>query len=221
MFAVAIDGPSGAGKSSVSKAVAKNLGIMYVDTGALYRTVALFLLQNNIDFADEQAVKKVLPQILVEMKYADGEQRMMLNGTDVSDEIRTQEVSNAASVSSGLPAVRDFLFKLQTDMAKRYDVIMDGRDIGTVVLPNADVKIFLTASAEERARRRYEQLKSAGEEVVYETILKEVEERDYRDSHREIAPLKPSDDSIVVDSTENKVEETIEQITNLIREKMA
>lgn len=220
MFAVAIDGPSGAGKSSIAKAVSSELGFIYVDTGALYRTVGLYLIKNNIDPADESAVSGELHNIHVEMKHSESGQKMYLNGEDVTDEIRTQEVSNAASVSSVLPPVRQFLFGLQTEMAEKYNVIMDGRDIGTVVLPNAQVKIFLTASVEERAKRRCAQNEKLGISADYETILEEIKERDYRDSHREVAPLKPSEESIVVDSTENTIDETIKIITDIIKEKM-
>lgn len=220
MFAVAIDGPSGSGKSSVSKAVAKSLGLIHIDTGALYRTVALYLLENGVDFSSEEEVSRALPSIKVEMKPSESVQRMLLNGEDVTDKIRTQEVSNAASVSSSLPVVRSFLLKLQTDIAEQNNVIMDGRDIATVVLPNADVKIFLTASPEERARRRYEQLLSDGQKAEYDVILREVKERDERDSTRDVAPLKPSETSVIVDSTKNEIADTIKIITDLVRDKM-
>ncbi len=220
MVWVAIDGPSGAGKSSISRAVAKEMGFVYVDTGALYRTVGLYLLENGIDFSDEAAVKPELSNIKIGIKYGDFAQRMLLNDVDVTDKIRTQEVANAASVSSSLPCVREFLLGMQRHMAENYNVIMDGRDIATVVLPNADVKIFLTASPEERARRRFEELKAKGEDVDYATILAEVKERDERDSTRDVAPLKPSEESVIVDSTGNEIEETIEIILDIIRRKL-
>ncbi len=220
MVRVAIDGPSGAGKSSISRAVAKEMGLMYVDTGALYRTVGLYLLENGIDFSDEAAIKPELGKITIGIEYDAFTQRMLLNDVDVTDKIRTQEVANAASVSSSLPCVRAFLLGMQRHVAENYNVIMDGRDIGTVVLPNADVKIFLTASPEERARRRFEELKAKGENVDYDTILNEVKERDERDSMRDIAPLKPSEESVIVDSTGNEIEKTIEVMSDIIRRKL-
>jgi len=221
MFAVAIDGPSGAGKSSVSKAVAQRLGFIYVDTGALYRTVALYLIRHGISPEDVDAVTAALPCISVEMKHEKRGQRMLLCGEDVTDQIRTGAVSTAASVSSAIPAVRQFLFKLQTDMAEKYNVVMDGRDIGTVVLPHAQVKIFLTASAEERARRRMAQLRHQGVTEDYDTVLREIKERDERDSSRELAPLKPCEGAVLVDSTNNKkMRQTVDIICDLIKEKL-
>lgn len=221
MFAVAIDGPSGAGKSSVSKAVAGRLGFIYVDTGALYRTVALYLIRHGIAPDNVTAVTAALPDISVEMKHDQRGQRMLLCGEDVTDQIRTGDVSTVASVSSAIPAVRAFLFQLQTDMAEKYNVVMDGRDIGTVVLPHAQVKIFLTASAEERARRRMEQLRHQGITENYDTVLREIKERDERDSSRELAPLKPCEGAILVDSTNNKeMTQTVDTICGLIKEKL-
>lgn len=221
MFAVAIDGPSGAGKSSVSKAVAQRLGFIYVDTGALYRTVGFYLIQSGIAPEDAQAVTAALPGITVEIKYEQGGQRMLLCGEDVTEKIRTGDVSKAASVASVIPAVRQFLFKLQTDMAENHNVVMDGRDIGTVVLPHAQVKIFLTASAEERARRRVEQLRRQGTPEEYDIVLREIKERDERDSSREVAPLKPCKDAVLVDSTLNeKMTQTVDTICDVIKEKL-
>lgn len=221
MFAVAIDGPSGAGKSSVSKAVAQRLGFIYVDTGALYRTVGLYLIRQGISPEDVEAVTAALPDISVEMKHEKSGQRMLLCGEDVTEQIRTGAVSTAASVSSAIPAVRQFLFGLQTDMAEKYNVVMDGRDIGTVVLPHAQVKIFLTASAEERARRRVEQLRYQGIAEDYDTVLREIKERDERDSSRELAPLKPCEGAILVDSTGNKkMKQTVDIICDLIKERL-
>lgn len=220
MINIAIDGPGGAGKSTIAKAAAKELGFIYVDTGALYRSVGLYALRKNIktDSADE--VIPLLSEIKVELKFIDGSQRVFLNGEDVSEEIRTPDASMAASNVSAIQAVRDFLFDLQRDIAKANDCIMDGRDIGTVVLPDAQVKIFLTASAEERAKRRYIQLTEKGQEVKYEDVLKELQERDYQDSHREIAPLKPADDSVIVDTTEINLEQSIDTVVNVIRERI-
>lgn len=220
MFAVAIDGPSGAGKSSVSKAVAESLGLIYVDTGALYRTLGLYFIRNGISPDDEAQIKKCLPDISVELIYNEGSQRMLLNGEDVTDKIRSQEVSNAASVSSALKSVREFLFSMQTAMAEKYNVVMDGRDIGSAVLPNADVKIFLTASVEARADRRMKQLRESGVDTPYDVVLKDIEERDYRDSHREINPLGPCADSIIVDSSNITKQETVLKIEQIIKQKM-
>ena len=220
MINIAIDGPGGAGKSTIAKAAAKELGFIYVDTGALYRSVGLYALRKNVktDSADE--VIPLLSEIKVELKFIDGSQRVFLNGEDVSEEIRTPDASMAASNVSAIQAVRDFLFDLQRDIAKANDCIMDGRDIGTVVLPDARVKIFLTASAEERAKRRYIQLTEKGQDVKYEDVLKELQERDYQDSHREIAPLKPADDSVIVDTTEINLEQSIDTVVNVIRERI-
>lgn len=221
MFAVAIDGPSGAGKSSVSKAVAARLGFIYVDTGALYRTVGLYLIRNGISPENADAVAAALPDISVEMKHDKSGQRMLLCGEDVTDKIRSGDVSTAASKASAIPAVRRFLFQLQTDMAEKYNVVMDGRDIGTVVLPHAQVKIFLTASPEERARRRVAQLRRQGIPEDYDAVLREIKERDERDSSREVAPLKPCEGAILVDSTNNKkMEQTVNTICELIQKKL-
>lgn len=221
MFAVAIDGPSGAGKSSVSRAVAARLGFIYVDTGALYRTVGLYLIRNGISPEDTEAVTAALPDIFVEMKHGKSGQRMLLCGEDVTSEIRSGDVSTAASKASAIPAVRQFLFKLQTDMAEKYNVVMDGRDIGTVVLPHAQVKIFLTASPEERARRRMDQLRRQGIPEDYDRVLREIKERDERDSSREVAPLKPCEGAVLVDSTNNKkMEQTVDTICELIQKKL-
>ncbi|MBE6834720.1 MAG: (d)CMP kinase [Ruminococcaceae bacterium] len=220
MINIAIDGPGGAGKSTIAKAAAKELGYIYVDTGALYRSVGLYALRKEVktDSADE--VVPLLSEISVELKFIDGSQRVYLNGEDVSEEIRTPEASMAASNVSAIQAVRDFLFDLQRNIAKENNCIMDGRDIGTVVLPNAQVKIFLTASAEERAKRRYLQLMEKGQEVKYEDVLKELQERDYQDSHREIAPLKPAEDSIIIDTSDINLEQSIDTVVNVIRERV-
>ena len=206
-ISIAIDGPSGAGKSTVAKRLAANLGFVYVDTGALYRTVGYAAVQAGIDCGDTDAVIALLPAISVELTYVDGAQRVLLNGEDVSDRIRTPEISMAASAVSAIPAVRTFLFDTQQDMARRHNVIMDGRDIGTVVFPNAELKIFVTASAEVRAQRRYDELKQKGMPADYDDILKNVQERDYIDSHREVSPLRQADDALLLDNSNMTIDE--------------
>lgn len=220
MINVAIDGPAGAGKSTVARGAAKELGYIYVDTGALYRTVALAAQRKNL-IGDVNAICDMLPHITVELKFdSEGEQRVYLNGENVSALIRTPEISMAASSVSQIPAVRDFLLELQRSIARENNVIMDGRDIGTVVLPNADVKIFLFASPECRAERRYKELIEKGQNVKYEDVLKDVNDRDYQDSHREIAPLKPTDESVMADTTGKALPESIEMIVSVIKEKV-
>lgn len=220
MYSVAIDGPSGAGKSSVAKAVAKKIGFIYVDTGALYRTVAIHLINNNINPKDTEKVQNALSNIEVSMEHQEDGQHMFLCGEDVTNKIRTPEVSMVASTSSAIPAVRKFLFQTQTDMAKKYNVIMDGRDIGTVVLPQAQVKVFLTASPEERAQRRFKELIEKGQDVTYKDILEDIIKRDYQDSHRETAPLKPSDDGVILDSSNLNFEEVVDEFVKIISGKM-
>lgn len=217
---VAIDGPAGAGKSTISRQAAKALGFIYVDTGALYRAVGLNALRKGIDTDDAEAVAESVKDISVELKYENGEQAVFLNGENVSAFIRTPEASMAASKVSAVPKVREFLFGLQQEIAAKNDCVMDGRDIGTVVLPNAQVKIFLTASAEARAQRRYKELVEKGEQVDYENVLAEMKQRDYNDSNRAVAPLKAADDAVVVDTTELNLEESIEKIKNVIKEKL-
>lgn len=219
-IAIAIDGPAGAGKSTIAKAAAKALSFIYVDTGALYRTVGLYMLRNGVSPDDTKTVEKSLDGLNVEMKYVGGEQRVILNGEDVSGEIRTEAVSMAASKVSAIPAVRSFLFDLQRDIAKKNDVIMDGRDIGTVVLPDAKVKIFLTASAKVRAERRYKELIEKGEKADFDSVLKDIEQRDYNDSHREIAPLKPAEGSITVDTSDLSLNDSINLLISTIKEKL-
>lgn len=216
-FNVAIDGPAGAGKSSIARAAAKELGFIYVDTGALYRAVGVYGLRNGIDNKNADAVAGMLPNISVELKFQDGVQHVYLNGEDVSEEIRTPPASMAASDVSAVPAVRQFLFDLQRDIAAKNDCIMDGRDIGTVVLPNAQVKIFLTASPEARAMRRYKELQEKGAKDTYEEVLSDLLQRDYNDSHRAVAPLKPAEDSITVDNSGLSLEDSIEQVLSVIR----
>lgn len=217
---VAIDGPAGAGKSTISRQAAKELGFIYVDTGALYRAVGLNALRKGIDTQDAEAVAESVENISVELKYENGEQAVFLNGENVSAFIRTPEASMAASRVSAVPRVREFLFGLQQEIAAKNDCVMDGRDIGTVVLPNAQVKIFLTASAEARAQRRYKELIEKGEQVEYENVLAEMKQRDYNDSHRAVAPLKAADDAVTVDTTSLSLEESIEKIKNVIKEKL-
>lgn len=219
MINVAIDGPAGAGKSTIAKAAAKELGFIYVDTGALYRAVAYNAVKTGaID--DEQKIIDMLASTKVELKYVNGVQAVYLNGEDVSAFIRTPEISMGASKVSAIPQVRAFLLNLQREIASTNNVIMDGRDIATVVLPNADVKIFLFASPECRAERRYKELIEKGESVSFDDVLKDVNQRDYQDSHREIAPLKPSDDSIMADTSELTLQESIDLIVNTIKEKI-
>lgn len=220
MISVAIDGPAGAGKSTIARAAAAQLGFIYVDTGALYRSIGLFAVQKKIDFAQKNDIIALLGQIDVELTFVDGEQRVLLCGEDVSDEIRSPEVSMAASVVSAIPEVRSFLFDLQKDMAKHNNVVMDGRDIGTVVLPKAQVKIFLTASPEVRAKRRCLELEQKGERVSYEDVLADIRQRDYNDTHREIAPLKQAEDAVLVDTSELTLEESVQTLTGLIRSRL-
>ena len=220
-FAVAIDGPSGAGKSTLAKALAKELGILYVDTGAIYRTVGYYAFEKGIDPKDSAAVEAVLPEIHVEMSYGeDGLQHMFLNGKDVTREIRLPQISMFASHVSAIPAVRAFLMEMQRSMARNSSVIMDGRDIGTVVLPDAEIKIFLTASPEDRAQRRYLELELRGTPQDFDTLLKEIKERDYNDSHRAAAPLRPAEDAIFVDTTGNTFEQSYELLLKTIKEKL-
>ena len=220
MINVAIDGPAGAGKSTIARAASKELGFIYVDTGALYRAVGVFCLRNNIETTDVEGVGEVLDKINVELRFLDGVQHVYLNGDDVSTEIRLPEASMAASNVSAIPSVRAFLFDLQREIAAKNNCIMDGRDIGTVVLPNAQVKIFLTADPEERAMRRFKELVEKGSNVTYQEVLDDLKVRDYNDSHREIAPLKPADDSVIINTTGYTLEESINKIVNTIKEKM-
>lgn len=220
MINVAIDGPAGAGKSTIAKAVAKKLGFIYVDTGALYRTIALNAVRNGVA-DDRDGIVKMLDNTDVKLGFSDdGTQCVYLNGEDVSSLIRTPEISMGASKVSAIPEVRAFLLDLQRDIAKENDVIMDGRDIATVVLPIANVKIFLFASPECRAQRRYKELIEKGENVTFDEVLSDVNQRDYQDSHREIAPLKPTDESVMADTSALTLEESTELIINIIKENM-
>ena len=220
MVSIAIDGPSGAGKSTLARSAAAELGYLYVDTGAIYRTIGYYAHANHIDPKDEQAVASALPQVRVELTYGDdGLQHMLLNGQDVTKEIRLPEISLCASAVSAHPGVRAFLLEMQRELARTHNVIMDGRDIGTVVLPDADVKIFLTASPEVRARRRMLELEQRGTPEPYEKILKEIEQRDWDDSHRATAPLRQAEDAVLLDTTELNFEESREALLKLIRER--
>lgn len=217
---IAIDGPAGAGKSTIAKTAAEKLGFIYVDTGALYRTVGLNALRMNKNTKNAQEVTATLEDIEVSLRFVDGEQRVFLGDEDVSEAIRQNSVSMAASNVSAIPDVRRYLFNLQRDIAKNNNCIMDGRDIGTVVLPHAKIKIYLTASAEARADRRFKELTEKGQRVEYDVILKEIKERDYQDMNREIAPLKQADDAVLVDTTELTLPESIEYVIKVIREKL-
>lgn len=214
--AIAIDGPSGAGKSTISKLIAKEFGFTYVDTGAIYRTVGVYAYRNGIDPKNADAVSASLPQINIEIKHSDGTQRLYLNGDDVTDAIREHVISGYASDVSAIPAVRAFLLDMQREFALRDNVIMDGRDIGTVVLPDAQIKIFLTATDEDRAQRRYEELIEKGQSVPFEKVLADMRARDAQDSARAVAPLVAAEDAIVVDTTGNTLEKSIEVLKEII-----
>ena len=218
---IAIDGPSGAGKSTLARLTAKKFGLIYVDTGALYRTVGLYAIRNKVTSKYEEGVKRLLPDIKIEMMYDnDGLQRMILNGTDVSEEIRTPQASIYASDVSAMVSVRSYLLNMQKEMAEKYDVIMDGRDIGTVVLPNAGLKIFLTAQLEERARRRHKELTDKKVAVTYDEVLRDIEYRDKNDSERSAAPLRAAPDAILVDTTGKSLDECFHIICALAKEKL-
>ena len=221
-ISIAIDGPAGAGKSTIARRLAKELGFYYVDTGAIYRTVAYFLDLWGVSPKDVDGVTRYIDELTIGIEYdEDGLQHMIMNGMDVTEDIRTQEISQKASLISAHACVREMLLDMQRDLANAYDVVMDGRDIGTVVLPKATVKIFLTASAEVRAKRRCNELLAKGQKAKYETVLKEIQQRDYQDTHREIAPLKMARDSIKVDTSEMNIEETVAALLKIIREKTA
>lgn len=220
-YRIALDGPSGAGKSTIAKRLSAELGFVYVDTGAMYRSIGLYCLQNGIDTADEAAVTAALPQIDIALKYVDGEQRVILNGTDVSKEIRINEVSMAASKVSAYKAVRAFLLDTQRNMAKTQSVIMDGRDIGTVVLPDAEIKIFIVADPEERAKRRYKELMERGQNVPFEEVLKDIIQRDYNDENRAEAPLRQAEDAIRLDTSLLDFEQSYNAVLEIAKNKMA
>lgn len=218
---VAIDGPSGAGKSTMARAAAAALGFLYVDTGAIYRTIGLYAYENGIDPSDGPAVAAALPSIRVELQYDEsGRQRMLLNGRDVSEAIRLPEISRYASAASALPPVRAYLLETQRELARKNSVIMDGRDIGTVVLPDAEVKVFLTASAEIRARRRCRELEERGTPQPFEEVLRDLEERDHRDTHRDAAPLRQAEDAVLLDTSALNFQESLETLLGIIRKGM-
>ena len=220
-ISIAIDGPAGAGKSTIARRLAKELGFYYVDTGAIYRTVAYFLDLWGVSPKDVDGVRRYIDELTVEICYdEDGVQHMIMNGMDVTDDIRTQDISQKASLVPAHAEVRDMLLDMQRDVAKQHNVIMDGRDIGSVVLPKADVKIFLTASAEVRAKRRTEELLAKGQKANYNQILKEIQQRDYQDTHREVAPLKMCRDSVKVDTSELDIEGVVAEIRRIVLEKV-
>ena len=216
---IAIDGPAGAGKSTIAKKLAKKLAFVYVDTGAMYRAMAYYFLQHNIDAKDENAIAAACPDVDVTITYENGEQQVLLNGENVNGVIRNEEVGNMASSTSVYPVVRKKLVELQRQLAKSADVIMDGRDIGTTVLPDAFCKIYLTASVDARAKRRYDELAQKGEKCDYDIIKKDIEQRDYQDMHREISPLKQADDAVLVDTSDMNIEQVVECIENIINER--
>ncbi len=218
MISVAIDGPAGAGKSTIAKKVSAELGFIYVDTGAVYRAVALACIESGTEIGNTEAVEALLPSLDISIVFLNGEQHILLGDKDVSDAIRSENVSMATSRVSAIPAVRQFLLDLQRDFAKHDNVIMDGRDIGTVVLPNAQVKIFLTASPEIRAKRRVLQLKEKGIEEDYEKVLYDIIHRDYNDTHRETAPLKAAENAVIVDTSEMTFDEAAQKIMEIIKE---
>ena len=220
MYSIAIDGPSGSGKSSVAKAVSARLGFLYVDTGAIYRTVGVFAKRNGIDPHDEETLGKNLDKVDIKIKWIDGTQHVFLSDEDVSQEIRLPEMSMYASAVSALGKVRAFLLQMQRDFAKNNNVIMDGRDIGTVVLPDADVKIFMYATVEARAERRYKELVANGKDVTYEGVLSDMITRDKNDSSRELAPCVPAEDAIMLDNSEMSLEVNIEKVLEIINEKI-
>jgi len=221
-ISIAIDGPAGAGKSTIAKRLAKEMGYMYVDTGAIYRTVAYFFDLWGVAPKDIDGITRYIDELTIGIEYdEDGLQHMIMNGMDVTGDIRTQEIGQKASLVSAHAIVRDMLLDMQRDVAKKYDVIMDGRDIGTVVLPKATVKIFLTASAEVRARRRTDELKAKGQKADYNKVLKEIQQRDYQDTHREVAPLKMSRDSIKLDTSELDIDGVIAAMKEIIAKKVA
>ena len=217
---VAVDGPSGAGKSTLARAAAAALGFLYVDTGAIYRTVGLSVRDRGVDPGDEAAVAEMLPPLRIELRYdGEGGQRMFLNGRDVSGEIRLPEISWYASAVSALPVVRAYLMETQRDLARKHDVIMDGRDIGTVVLPDAEVKVFLTASAQARAERRCRELEERGTPQPFEEVLRDIEDRDFRDTHREAAPLRRAEDAALLDTSALDFRQSLEALLEIIRER--
>ena len=220
-YTIAIDGPAGAGKSTIARALAKELGYYYVDTGAIYRTVAYFLDLLGVSPKDVDGVERYLDELTVEIEYDEtGKQHMIMNGMDVSDDIRTQDISQKASLVSAHAIVRDMLLDMQRDVAKKHNVIMDGRDIGTVVLPRATVKIFLTASAEVRAQRRLDEMQAKGQQGSFKQVLADIQQRDYQDSHRAIAPLKQAKDAVLLDTSDLDIDGVIAAMKKIVMEKI-
>ena len=221
-YSIAIDGPSGAGKSTIARKLAAELGYHYVDTGAIYRTVAYFLDLLGVSPKDVDGVERYIDELTIGIEYdEEGKQHMIMNGMDVTDDIRTQDIAQKASLVSAHAVVREMLLDMQRDLAKAHNVIMDGRDIGTVVLPKATTKIFLTAAPEVRAKRRCDELNAKGQKAKYETVLKEVVQRDYQDTHREIAPLKMARDSVKVDTSEMDIDQVVAEIKSIVGKKIA
>lgn len=220
MLSIAIDGPAGAGKSTIARTAAGALHFIYVDTGALYRAIGCHGLQVGADLTDTAAIKALLPGLQVDLRFVEGQQRVFVGGEDVSDFIRSPQVSKAASQVSAVQEVRDFLMETQRSLARKNNVIMDGRDIGTVVLPDADLKIFLTASPEARAQRRCKELAEKGNPMPYEEVLRDIQQRDYDDSHREAAPLKQAADAVLVDTSELNLAESVDAVCTLIRQRL-
>ncbi len=220
LISVAIDGPVGAGKSTVARAAAERMNFIYCDTGALYRAVGLYCKRNGVDMHDPSSIAVAMSDIKLDIRLAEGAQRIYLNGEDVSDEIRLPEISMAASVVSPVPEVRAAILVLERDIAEKNNVIMDGRDIGTVVLPNADVKIFLTAEPEIRAKRRYEELVAKGKDVTFEEVLSDLNQRDYNDSHRAAAPLRQAADAVLADTSGMDLEQSVDLVCGLIKERL-
>ena len=218
MVSIAIDGPAGAGKSTIARAAAQRLAYLYVDTGALYRAIAFFMQEHKLD--DEAEIVAALSKVEVNLKFVDGLQRVFLCGEDVTEKIRTPQISMMASKISAIPEVREFLLHLQRDLAQKNNVLMDGRDIGTVILPNADVKIFLTASSEARAQRRHKELVEKGLDSCYEEVLADILKRDHDDSTRAVAPLKQAEDAILVDTSDCNFEESIERVLHVVKENL-
>lgn len=218
-ISIAIDGPAGAGKSTIAKMLAKKLGFVYVDTGAMYRAMAYYFIHQNISSDDEMAIAKACPNVDVTIEYKDGEQQVILNGENITGKIRTEEVGNMASASSVYPVVRTKLVELQRQLAAKTSVIMDGRDIGTCVLPNAEVKIYLTASSKTRAERRYQELTQKGVECNLDEIEKDIIDRDYRDMNRETSPLKQAEDAVLVDSSYMNIEQVVDEIYKIYKNK--
>ncbi|MDD5923333.1 MAG: (d)CMP kinase [Clostridia bacterium] len=220
MIAIAIDGPAGAGKSTIARMAAKELGFIYVDTGALYRTIGVAVSRAGTDTENEKDLKELLNKINIELAFEDGVQKVILDGEDVSEAIRTPDASMMASKVSAIPMVRESLLDLQRNLAKKNNVIMDGRDIGTVILPDAQVKVFLTASPEVRAKRRYDELLAKGKDVSFDDVLSDMILRDKNDSEREIAPLKPASDSVLADTSDDNLEEAISRVVSIIKDKL-